>query len=300
VLVEPLSILRLDHSTFLSLLFSLSLSLSKTHNHKIGSASIGQCHKATIKRKYITADGTDNDSVVDSIDDDDDDTATVDIAVKVMHPDAEQRFQYDFQVFRWLCKVALTGWTPILDEAYRQIISEFNYTNEASSLDIVSTNTCLTGKTGTGSKGNKSPFKKKVYIPKPYKSLCTKEVLIMELLHGIKLTEYIENELSNILGQTKSKQLLERKQLELILGQDKLQYLDNEKQQNSTSPTSPTPSSPPTTAIDTILNDCGWKTKLQLLKLYRKTQKTIDLLVDVQGYQMLRNNVFQGDPHPGR
>jgi predicted unusual protein kinase regulating ubiquinone biosynthesis (AarF/ABC1/UbiB family) len=39
---------------------------------------------------------------------------------------------------------------------------------------------------------------------------------------------------------------------------------------------------------------------LQLLKLYRKTQKTIDLLVDVQGYQMLRNNVFQGDPHPGR
>ena len=124
----------------------------------------------------------------------------------------------------------------------------------------------------------------------------------MELLHGIKLTDYIENELSNILGSKKSKQLLERKQLELILGQDKLQYLDdNEKQQDDSTNANTDPSTTTTTAtIDDILNDCGWKTKLQLLKLYKKTQKTIDLLVDVQGYQMLRNNVFQGDPHPGK
>ena len=221
-----------------------------------------------------------------------------------MHPDAEQRFQYDFQVFRWLCKIALTGWTPILDEAYRQIMSEFDYRKEASSLDIVRTNTCFKTKTnnneaGSSSKDSCSPFTNKVYIPKPYKSLCTKEVLVMELLHGIKLTDYIENELSNILGSKKSKQLLERKQLELIIGQDKLQYLDeNEKQQHDSTNTNTNPSTT-TTTIDDILNDCGWKTKLQLLKLYKKTQKTIDLLVDVQGYQMLRNNVFQGDPHPG-
>lgn len=43
----------------------------------------------------------------------------------------------------------------------------------------------------------------------------------------------------------------------------------------------------------------GFATKAKLLNLYRKTQKYIDLLVDVQGYQVLSLGVFNGDPHPG-
>jgi aarF domain-containing kinase len=35
------------------------------------------------------------------------------------------------------------------------------------------------------------------------------------------------------------------------------------------------------------------------LGLYRKTKNYIDLLVDVQGHQMLVNGIFNGDPHPG-
>ena len=56
------------------------------------------------------------------------------VAVKVMHHGAEERFHHDFQVFRWLCKLALKGWEPILDECYNQIMSEFDYRNEAKSL----------------------------------------------------------------------------------------------------------------------------------------------------------------------
>ncbi len=40
-------------------------------------------------------------------------------------------------------------------------------------------------------------------------------------------------------------------------------------------------------------------TKLRLLLFHYRAQKSIDLLVDVQGYQMLHTGVFQGDPHPG-
>lgn len=43
----------------------------------------------------------------------------------------------------------------------------------------------------------------------------------------------------------------------------------------------------------------GWMTKLRLVLLHLRAQKQINLLVDVQGYQMLHAGVFQGDPHPG-
>jgi aarF domain-containing kinase len=49
----------------------------------------------------------------------------------------------------------------------------------------------------------------------------------------------------------------------------------------------------------TTFNSFGWISKMKLLLLYYRAQKSIDLLVDVQGYQMLHVGVFQGDPHPG-
>ena len=128
------------------------------------------------------------------------------------------------------------------------------------------------------------------------------------------MSDSIEGELAGILGATKSKQLLERKRLELVLGPDKLKALAAASQ-------SKTPVLDTTTTGDSdngnnnsnddfdnhdindseenLLKDCGWRTKLRLFRLYKRAQKTIDLLVDVQGYQMLRDGVFQGDPHPG-
>jgi aarF domain-containing kinase len=110
------------------------------------------------------------------------------VAVKVMHPGAEERFHHDFQVFRWLCKVALTGWETILDECYRQIMTEFDYRKEAQSLATVRRQM------------NESPYKKRIRIPEPFMDMCTKECLIMEMLHGKKLSDAIEDELATILS----------------------------------------------------------------------------------------------------
>jgi len=269
----------------------------------LGSASIGQCHKARIKGKYARE--LLYDTATDSVNGCDE--SLVDIAVKVMHPGSEERFRHDFQVFRWLCKVALKGWEPILDECYRQIMSEFDYRREAESLATIRTNIL------------KSPFSKTIRVPKPVLGLCGKELLIMELLDGAKLSDSLEADLAEILGHQKSKQLLERKRLELILGPDKMKALESSS--SSSSQTRPlqgvvddkgeeskTEENDGGTASTeliggnteaSLLNDCGWKTKLQLLGLYKRAQSTIDLLVDVQGYQMLRDGVFQGDPHPG-
>lgn len=47
------------------------------------------------------------------------------------------------------------------------------------------------------------------------------------------------------------------------------------------------------------VGELGVGSKLKLLRLYRKAQKYIDLVVDVQGHQMLVLGCFNGDPHPG-
>lgn len=112
----------------------------------------------------------------------------------------------------------------------------------------------------------------------------------MELLEGPKLSDSLEDELKEILGEDRSKQLLDRKRLELVLGKDKLETLESGENENS--------SSTPLTEQN-LLQDLSWATKLRLLGLYRRAQSTIDKLVDVQGYQMLKDGVFQGDPHPG-
>jgi predicted unusual protein kinase regulating ubiquinone biosynthesis (AarF/ABC1/UbiB family) len=86
----------------------------------LGSASIGQVHRAVLKSPWEKSNGYKGGKVV---------------AVKVMHPGAKDRFRHDFQVFKWLCRVALPGWKAILVELERQIMTEFDYRNEATSLD---------------------------------------------------------------------------------------------------------------------------------------------------------------------
>eukprot|EP00980_Cylindrotheca_fusiformis_P009750 scaffold2149_cov187-Cylindrotheca_fusiformis.AAC.28 len=138
----------------------------------LGSASIGQVHKAKLKSKYANLEGYGGGEVV---------------AVKV---------------FRWFCRVALKGWEPILDECYRQIMSEFDYRHEAGSLARVRENMA------------KSPFHRKIRIPEPLSKLCTKELLIMEMLEGEKLSDSIENDLGRILGgKDKAQILIARKRL---------------------------------------------------------------------------------------
>lgn len=135
----------------------------------LGSASIGQVHCATLKDAHEEIVGKK-------------------VAIKVMHPDAKCRFAHDFSVFRWLCRVALPGWKPILDELHKQIMTEFDYRNEAASLEQVRSNM------------EASRYGKKIHVPQPITSLCTQHVLVMELLEGKKLVESMQDKLAVALG----------------------------------------------------------------------------------------------------
>lgn len=51
--------------------------------------------------------------------------------------------------------------------------------------------------------------------------------------------------------------------------------------------------------LEETMKALGLRSKIRLLQLYRKAQKYIDILVDVQGHQMFSLGMFNGDPHPG-
>lgn len=152
----------------------------------LGSASIGQVHRAVLKAPYSQEYGGGNV-----------------VAVKVMHPGAEERFHNDFQVFRWLCKVALKGWEPLLNECYRQIMTEFDYKREAESLSTVRRHM------------TNSPYNNRIKIPEPLSTRSTKELLIMEMLNGKKLSASLEEELVSALGgdPAVASDLIKRKRL---------------------------------------------------------------------------------------
>ena len=145
----------------------------------IGSASIGQVHCATLNKKLLEIarkggyDGGEK------------------VAVKVMHLDAKDRFRNDLKIFKWLCRVALPGWGGILREFEKQIMTEFDYTLEASNLSKIRENMI------------NSPFKNRVVVPQPIEKVTTSNVLIMEMLDGEKLLDSIQERLSSILNGDK-------------------------------------------------------------------------------------------------
>ena len=53
------------------------------------------------------------------------------------------------------------------------------------------------------------------------------------------------------------------------------------------------------TTEEESITELGLRKKIRLYSLYKKAQNYINLLIDVQGYQMLINGKFNGDPHPG-
>ena len=79
----------------------------------------------------------------------------------------------------------MPGWDHILRELERQMMTEFNYLHEASSLQIVRDNM------------RQSPYKNRVVVPRPF--YCTPNVLIMEFLDGVKLETAVLNEMTQVL-----------------------------------------------------------------------------------------------------
>ena len=216
----------------------------------LGSASIGQVHKALLSKKWF-----------DKLRNDHNYAGGRTVAIKVMHPGAETRFAHDFQVFRWLCRMALPQWQGILDELERRVMTEFDYQQEAASLMEVRHNLM------------NSAYKDRVCVPEALTSLCCKEVLVMEMLNGPKLITAIQEDLHAAFGdqRTATEFLAERKK-EVITGEGKSMQ---------------------------ILDSIGWFNKLRLQFLVKKCRRYVKLLVDVHGKQIFEDGIFNGDCHMG-
>jgi aarF domain-containing kinase len=123
-------------------------------NVPIGSASIGQVYKARLNGE--------------------------DVAVKVQGDDVERQFRVDMRQLRRFCEFALPQFVAPLREIEAQFMTEFDYREEAKNLRRVRDNLM------------KSPWAGKVVVPKPFEEYCSKRVLVMEYLKGVKLTDLLE------------------------------------------------------------------------------------------------------------
>lgn len=248
---------------------SLGKPLSEVFKHfddtPIGAASIGQVHRATLK------DGRE-------------------VVVKLQFPKAEQYFRSDIKTLIDFCDLAMPYFVPSLREVEKQYKTEFDYTKEADNLQLVANNV-------------NSVWRKKVVVPRPIKELCTRQVLVMEYLPGIKLVDGIRNQFTRIAAsQGRTLEDLEDEQMQKIKsgvdesGPTKFQmklFITFLKIQDF--------------AVNT------WRFTYNTLYgrwvsspiPYLKTElpinipEILDTLMKVHGYEIFVNGAFNGDPHPG-
>ena len=150
----------------------------------IGSAAIGQVHRATLKR-----DGTP-------------------VVVKVRYPNVERILRGDVRTIKMFAQIAQPVHVPALEETEKQFMTEFDYVQEAEQLNQVKANLSKAGLEGPG---------KMCRVPKAYMEFCTTRVLVMEELHGVKLADGLKQEMkerAKVEGKTVKQYMAEVKQKE--------------------------------------------------------------------------------------
>jgi len=240
----------------------------------IGSASIGQVHCATLCDDYYTRITPEHHYSGDKT-----------VAVKVMHPSAQSQFSNDFKVFKWLCRIALPGWMPIVRELQKIMATEFDYVNEAASLREVRDNMA------------RSVYRKLVKIPEPVDGLCSRNLLVMEFIDGTKLADAIEEEFTNVVKGDKDvvADILRERRRELFIAPSSNNNIKSQRdllQELVLSTQTNTSKEKKNLFYQTL-------TLARLMSLTRRVRKTLELLVDVHGHQILINGCFNSDPHPG-
>lgn len=107
----------------------------------------------------------------------------VEVVIKVQRPYIRQSFTRDLRYLRYLCstfermRVAPQfRWYDMYWEFERAILEELDYQQEATSLRRM----------------RKSLRSHKLYVPKVFEEYCTDRVLVMELVRGVYMSDYIQ------------------------------------------------------------------------------------------------------------
>lgn len=241
----------------------------------IGSAAIGQVHRATLR------DGTP-------------------VVVKVRYPDVEQIMRGDIRTIKMFARVAQPVHVPALEEIEKQFMTEFDYVQEAQQLETVRINLSKAGLEGPG---------KLCRVPKAYLEYCTTRVLVMEELHGGKLADGLREEMKiqasregktekQYIAEVKKKEAEARDKGEELKGPSAEEYdiyislLDKKRRlvnafrrmHNYTVCLLP----------GTPKKELEKKSSLPI-----NHAKMIDDILYIHGHEILVDGYFNGDPHPG-
>jgi aarF domain-containing kinase len=140
----------------------------------LGSASIGQVHRAVLKETIISDHEQSSSSSSSSL------SPRREVAIKVQYPEAQALFRDDMKTIRSICEVFAPEQIVMLNALEKQNAHELDYNEEAHNLQIVRSNMIHHG------------FQpREVIVPRPVPQLTTSRMLVMELLPGVKLMDGI-------------------------------------------------------------------------------------------------------------
>ncbi|CAM9574178.1 unnamed protein product [Chrysoparadoxa australica] len=234
----------------------------------LGSASIGQVHKAKLKS-----------------------TGEV-VAVKVQYPGVERLFRTDIKTSRKFCQIFAPEQVIIFDEIERQFATEFDYRGEANNLDEI--------------RQNMERFRDIAQVPEPVMDLCTKDVLVMTYLPGKKLYDCVK-EYGEVVAakQGKTFKQLEKEGIEKVkregfppkydgpgptqiaLYQQSLRLRDAAV-------------NAPRHLYNVLIGSWSGRTwELSHSVIPPNTALIMQRLLQVMGHQILVDGCFNGDPHGG-
>eukprot|EP00040_Diaphanoeca_grandis_P029283 m.171197 g.171197 ORF g.171197 m.171197 type:complete len:623 (-) comp31640_c0_seq1:69-1937(-) len=234
----------------------------------LGSASIGQVHRATLR------DGRE-------------------VAVKVQYPDSERLFRNDMKTIRGFFEIFAPEQVIILSELERSFEAEFNYVEEAQNLVEVWNNL------------KKAHFEAECYVPQPFPEYCTRRVLVMELLKGPKLKDGLtaygkilaaEKGLTYAEFEDQEREKIEREGATPYTGPDAAQlelYLSGKRWKEWA-----------TASVYSVYNHTlgylsGPITIPPPETLPPNCPRIIDALMRIHGHQLFENGLFNADPHAG-
>lgn len=144
----------------------------------LGVASIGQVHKARLRKSGEV------------------------VAVKFLLPGMESKFRADITTLRSFCKLAMPQHVSGFNEMEKQFCTEFDYRGEARNL--LEMYEAIMPQWGSV-----------VRIPYPHMELCSKHILVMDYLEGVRLVDGIKAQYAEVakeVGSTLEELEKERKE----------------------------------------------------------------------------------------
>jgi aarF domain-containing kinase len=152
----------------------------------IGSASIGQVHRAKMIIRHPDIEGRSQRNTSDSI-------VTKDVVIKICYPHVERLLRGDVRTIRTFCEIAQPVHVPAMREVEKQFVTEFDYVQEANNLYEVRTN-LIQAELCQATTDDDSSSTAICTVPFPYRQYCTKRVLVMEEIHGDKLVDVLKRD----------------------------------------------------------------------------------------------------------